>query len=123
MKPALTLLIVDDERDLVDSLARRLRMKGHHVFCAYSGEDALEMLKKADVDVVVTDLRMPGELSGRELYIQLQALGISTPHFIFMSGYPDELKSLQLQQQYIPNAPVSKLNKPFQVQELLDLIA
>ncbi len=54
-----TLLIVDDEKNTREGLARALR-RHYHVFLADSGESALEFLAVQPVDVVLTDLRMPG---------------------------------------------------------------
>ena len=54
-----TLLIVDDEKNTREGLARALR-RNYHVFLADSGESALEFLAVQSVDVVLTDLRMPG---------------------------------------------------------------
>jgi len=54
-----TLLIVDDEKNTREGLARALK-RNYHVFLADSGESALEFLAVQPVDVVLTDLRMPG---------------------------------------------------------------
>ena len=54
-----TLLIVDDEKNTREGLARALK-RNYHVFLADSGDSALEFLAVQPVDVVLTDLRMPG---------------------------------------------------------------
>ena len=54
-----TILIVDDERNTREGLSRALR-HGHHVLLADSGMAALDVLENESVDVVLTDLRMPG---------------------------------------------------------------
>lgn len=56
MKPKI--LIVDDEKDICRALEFLLRSEGHTVVPAYSGEEALEKLKKEHFDVVITDLKM-----------------------------------------------------------------
>lgn len=57
MKP--TILIVDDERNTREGLARALR-RSYHVHLADSGMAALKLLEQRPVDAVLTDLRMPG---------------------------------------------------------------
>jgi DNA-binding NtrC family response regulator len=54
------LLLVDDEKEFVKTLARRLLHRGYVVECAFSGMEALKRLEKEDdVDVVFLDVRMP----------------------------------------------------------------
>lgn len=68
-----TVLVVDDERDLRDSLGKVLRKEGYLVLLAESGEAALEILSTKHVDLVLTDLRLP-QMSGMDLlrYIKRQ---------------------------------------------------
>ena len=53
-------LVVDDERDFVETLIKRLKMRNIDATGAWNGEDALRILDKQEVDVVVLDVRMPG---------------------------------------------------------------
>jgi len=54
------ILLVDDEKEFVETIARRLRHRGFRVDCAFSGTEALKRLEKENaVDVVVLDVRMP----------------------------------------------------------------
>jgi CheY-like chemotaxis protein len=57
------ILVVDDERSMREFLAICLRRAGHAVTIADSGTAALESLAASPADIVVTDLRMPGELA------------------------------------------------------------
>ena len=61
-----SVLIVDDERSMRDFLKILLEKEGHQVTTADSGARALETLKKQTVDVIVSDIRMPG-MTGIEL--------------------------------------------------------
>jgi DNA-binding NtrC family response regulator len=57
---ALCFLFVDDEKEFVETIARRLRQRGFRVDCAFSGTEALKRLEEDDtVDVAVLDVRMP----------------------------------------------------------------
>ena len=53
-------LLVDDEEQFVDVLSQRLMTRDFEVFTALSGDEAISALEKADVDVVVLDVMMPG---------------------------------------------------------------
>lgn len=54
-------LLVDDEKELVETLAQRLRQRGFSVDCAFSGLEALNQLDNHNtIDVVVLDMKMPG---------------------------------------------------------------
>ena len=66
-----SVLIVEDEPETATLLADSLRRRGFKVDAVYSGEECLEYLKTNKVDVVVTDVRMPG-MDGIELCRQLR---------------------------------------------------
>ena len=55
----ITILIVDDEIDLRDSIAFDYKRKGFNVLVASSGNEAFEIVKKNKVNVVLSDVRMP----------------------------------------------------------------
>jgi DNA-binding NtrC family response regulator len=54
------ILLVDDEKEFVETLAERLRIKDLHVTEAFCGDEALETLKKYNFDVAILDVQMPG---------------------------------------------------------------
>jgi len=54
-------LLVDDEKEFVDALSERLELRLFEVKTSYSGEDAVGLVRQADVDVVVLDVLMPGK--------------------------------------------------------------
>jgi signal transduction histidine kinase len=58
-------LVVDDEHDFADLLAERLRTRGMETHTAYSGREALQMVRTIAPEVVVLDITMPG-MSGLE---------------------------------------------------------
>ncbi|MEJ2627384.1 MAG: response regulator [bacterium] len=62
------ILIVDDEEDLTWSISRRLSRDNDKikVLCANSGKSALDILSQENIDLLITDLRMP-EINGWEL--------------------------------------------------------
>src|SRR5512137_789460 len=54
------ILIVDDSRDLTHVIADFLSMNGYQVHTAHNGHDALERMGKEHIDIVVSDIHMPG---------------------------------------------------------------
>ena len=54
------ILLVDDEKPFVETLAQRLRYRGFAVVCVFSGTDAMNLLENDEtIDVVVLDIKMP----------------------------------------------------------------
>jgi len=66
-------LLIDDEQDLLDYIAKRLRLEGLRVSTATSGAQAVEMAGEQDFDVAVVDLKMPG-MDGIETQHELKQL-------------------------------------------------
>ena len=64
--PNSTVLVVDDDRANLDSVARIFQHEGLTTLTASDGEEALSLLRRPEVGVLVTDLMMPG-LDGQEL--------------------------------------------------------
>ena len=60
------LLVVDDEKHIREGLQKALSLDGYEVEVAADGKVALEKLEDEDIDLVITDLKMP-QLSGEEL--------------------------------------------------------
>ncbi len=82
-----TLLLVDDEPNILNSLKRLLRRDGYRVLTAGSGAEALELLAANSVQVIVSDHRMP-EMSGVDLLSRARDLYPHTRRII-LSGYSD----------------------------------
>jgi DNA-binding response OmpR family regulator len=57
---AKTILVVDDEPDIVLTVRLTLEVEGYRVLAVGSGEDALEVLERETPDVILLDLRLPG---------------------------------------------------------------
>ncbi|MDZ7698013.1 MAG: response regulator [Deltaproteobacteria bacterium] len=64
-------LLVDDELDFLETLAKRLKKRNVDVSCVTSGEAAIEQLKDQTVDVVVLDVKMPG-MDGLEVLREIK---------------------------------------------------
>lgn len=82
-----SVLLVDDDRVVLNLLAEGLRDLGYQVGTALSAGDALKLAAEQPYDLAVLDVRMPGQ-SGLELAQAL--LRIGHPPFVFLSAYGDE---------------------------------
>lgn len=80
-------LLVDDDRVILNLLAEGLGELGYAVRTASSGEEALELARGQAFDLAVLDLRMPG-MSGIDLARELNAAGRAP--FVFLSAFGDE---------------------------------
>lgn len=111
-----TVLIVDDEEIVVESLKVLLQVSGAKVLSARTGEDALELLREhcTEVTVAIVDITMPG-ISGVEL---ADAMGQVSPKLkvIISSGYAGALSKSSR----VSNYPL--LAKPYSFEELLAAI-
>jgi len=89
------ILFVDDEQKILDGLKRTLRPIRHEwtMMFACGGEEALKVLEQSPVDVVISDMRMPG-MDGAELLRRIQH---QYPHVIrvILSGQSDKEMALQ----------------------------
>jgi len=73
-----TVLVVDDNKDAVDIVARLLSHNGITALRAYSGQECLEVVRSNSVDVIVLDVMMPG-MDGLEVCKHLKELPSSPP--------------------------------------------
>lgn len=85
--PGHTVLFVDDEKNILNSLKRLLRKQDYRLLTAMSGEEGLKILAENDVHLVITDLRMP-KMTGIEF---LSRLRVDYPDVIriILTGYTD----------------------------------
>jgi DNA-binding response OmpR family regulator len=58
------LMLVEDDPDLHELYARVARRQGYDVLSAYSGEQALSLLRAQETDWLLTDIRLPGPIDG-----------------------------------------------------------
>ena len=110
-------LLVDDEESLRVTLAGNLELEGHEVLEASDGHQALEVLRNEKVDLVLSDIRMPG-LGGVEL---LQHLRRSHPDLpvLLMTAYTadDQLDTA------VMAGVFAVLKKPFDPEAAIRLMA
>ena len=110
------ILVVDDDLNILAVLEARLSSIDYQVLTASGGEEALELLKSRPVDLMITDVKMPG-LGGMDLFSAAHA-DPSRPPVMFLTAYgtiPDAVKALKA-------GAVDYLTKPFNGRELISKV-
>ncbi len=107
-----TILVAEDEDEVLSILSRSLESKGYRVLAAMDGQEALSVFKENSdrIDLVILDMVMPA-LRGREVFEQIREFGSGVP-ILFSSGYspdPEDTEFLTcnglrlIQKPYSPN--------------------
>jgi len=112
-----SVLIVDDEPSVRQTLSEWMRKKNFHVFEAEGGRQAMEMIQRDDPDIVISDVVMPG-MNGIQLLKEAKAVKADTP-FLMISGYPSRSTAVDIMKygasDYLP--------KPFTPEELVNRVS
>ena len=117
MSDPATLLVADDDPGLRESLQRALTRAGYRVVLASDGRAALEQLQGGGVDLVVTDLKMPG-LTGLELLRAIKAIPLDLDVILLTAfGTVEEAVSAMKDGAY------DFITKPFRGEQLLKVVA
>ena len=112
-----TILVVDDEPKLREVLAATLQELGYQTRMAESGMAALEQFDNDPVDLVLSDLRMPG-MSGQQLLTELRRRAPNVP-VVLMTAYGTVKDAVQS----IKDGAFDYISKPFEIDELEATIA
>jgi len=111
------ILIVDDEKSLLDLLAVVFKKEGYSVKTAISGPKAREILEKEDVDLVITDIKMP-QMSGMDVLKFVKDRNDETP-VIMITAYGSVKQAVDA----LKAGALDYVVKPFDVEELKILVA
>ena len=112
-KMKFTILIVDDEKNIREGLAADFEMDGYNVKVAENGKDALDLISKGDIDLVITDLRMPGGVSGDDVlrHVTRETPGIPVIVLTGHGSIDEAVKAMQ-------NGAFNFLTKPLNLEQL-----
>lgn len=115
MSGKLRILTVDDHRMVANSLVDIFKVEGYEAEAAYSGSEALDIVKRGHFDCVLTDIKMP-EMNGVELYRAIRAIQPELP-VVFMTAYSE------LVQEGLEEGAVATLTKPLDIDLLLHFLS
>ncbi|MGD8263917.1 MAG: sigma-54 dependent transcriptional regulator [Desulfobacterales bacterium] len=107
-----TILIVDDEKNYLRVLSAVLEDEGYEILTALSGQEALEIQKASDLDLVLTDMKMPG-MDGIKLLENIKAIDPDLP-VIMMTAHGTVDKAVEAMQK----GAYSYILKPFDNERL-----
>jgi DNA-binding response OmpR family regulator len=110
---SIKILLVDDERGFVDVISKRMSKRNIEVTKAYSGKDALQVLRKADFDAVVLDLKME-DMDGIEVLKIFKNIVPDLP-IIMLTGHGSE----EAARDGIQLGASDYLTKPCDLEELI----
>jgi two-component system, NtrC family, response regulator len=108
-----TILVVDDEPNYQVVLSELLREEGYEVYTAGGGEEALRLAKETDLDLIITDMRMPG-MGGLELLKAVKVLNRDLP-VIMITAFGEVDKAVEAMR----TGAFNYLAKPFNNDELV----
>ena len=114
MRPSI--LIVDDDEVIQETLLDVLKKRGYDIFLAGSGKEALETIKKNIIDLVLLDMRLP-DVDGLDVLKKVKELD-SEILVIMMTAYSD----IQTAVAAMKSGAYHYINKPFELDELKLLI-
>lgn len=110
------ILVVDDEVSICEILTSFLKKNGYSVFYALNGEQAITIIKQHDIDLVLTDIKMPG-MTGVDLLKLIKGYNAFLP-VIMTTGFPtldSAIEALKL-------GAFDYLTKPFHLEEIIEKI-
>lgn len=112
----INILLVDDEKDFVESLAERLELRDFNVTTALNGNDAISLVKDSDYDVIVLDVKMPGK-DGIETLKEIKNIK-QLPQVIMLTGHATVETAIQ----GMKVGAYDYIMKPTVTEDLIELI-
>jgi DNA-binding response OmpR family regulator len=110
------MLLIDDEKGFVATLAKRLAKRNVLATQAYSGREGIQALRRQDFDVVVLDLKME-DMDGLEVLKIIKIMAPDLP-VIMLSGHASD----EAAQTGIKAGAFDYLTKPYDLNELMEKI-
>lgn len=112
-----TVLVVDDELDILEIMTDEFECAGAKVLTASNGTTAFEIVKSVQLDAVVSDIRMPGG-DGMELLIRSKEFNPDRPVVLLITGYTDHTN-----QEAYDRGASAILSKPCDFDQLIDSVS
>jgi two-component system response regulator PilR (NtrC family) len=111
------LLIIDDERSILDLLSVVFSKEGYQVETSLSASKALELIKKQDFDLIISDIKLP-EMSGMEILRKVKKEKPEIP-FVMITAYGSIKQAVEA----LKAGAIDYVVKPFDVEELKIVVA
>jgi len=114
-----TILVADDDKDLVMALSIRLRAAGYDVISAHDGDEAFELASKNKPDLIILDVRMPAGGGFTSIDRMKHSLNTRNIPVIFLTAFDDE----DMREEGRKLGAVGFFRKPFDDTEFMEAIA
>ena len=116
MTQKIKLLVVDDEVKFLNSLAKRLELRGFEVTKAENGQDALDVAKESQFDLAMIDLKMPG-VGGKQV-LEILKKTHDFIEVIIMTGHG----SAEAARECLELGAFSYLPKPYELEKIMETL-
>lgn len=110
-----TILFLEDEAELVETLGLLLREQGYTVITARLAEEALESLRTSTPDLILADIKLPG-IDGFDFFQQIQSRGVhKNVPFVFLTAFNNLTAAVEAKKR----GAAEYITKPFDFEYLV----
>lgn len=109
----LNILLVDDDRDLVESLADFIELKGHDVDIAMTAEEGIAAASKNDYDAILMDIGLP-DINGVSTFYSIKEMKPES-RILLMTGFSSD----QVEREFTPGDPLPVMTKPLDLDAMM----
>ena len=110
----LAILLVDDDRDLVESLADFIELKGHDVDIVLTAKEGISAAGNKDYDAVLMDIGLP-DINGVSALYRIKEAKPKT-RVLLITGYSSD----QVEREYTPDDPLPVMIKPLDLDAMME---
>lgn len=107
-----SVLIVDDNKAIQETISFILERLGHKVWSANNGEEAIEKYQKYRPDIIFMDIRMP-KMSGVEVILKIKKID-NKANIVIITAFSGDNDVMEL----VKNNPIKIIDKPFKIAEI-----
>ena len=112
-----TVLIVDDDTDLLENTAVMVKSMGHEVFTAENGVEAVEKFKEIRPNLILMDVRMP-KMDGYDAFFKIKQIDSDAKAILITAYTFDEKKHLKAKSMGL----ITSISKPYTFELLEELV-
>lgn len=116
------ILVIDDDYLVVKTIGKLLEIEGYSVIISEGGKEALLIIEKEEIDLIISDIRMPGMDGVETINVMnnyFEKSKKNTPPFMFITGYAEQ----KINEAAKELKPSHFLYKPFDKEEFLKAVS
>jgi DNA-binding response OmpR family regulator len=113
-----TILILEDEREFLETLSNLLRDQGYKVIESYSGEEAVGKLSECKPDLIIADIKLPG-IDGFDFFSKVRKIDkYQTIPFIYLTAFNNLKAAIEAK----ATGAADYITKPFELEYLISRV-